>query len=264
MIRLFDSHDALHDHAAHVIVTLGREAVQERGRFLLVLSGGDTPLPLYRRLAAEPCRSEAFWPQTSIFWGDERLVPPDDPGSNYLHAHQEMLAHLPIPAGQICRVRGELAVSEAAADYARQLARYAEPGRLWPRFDLVLLGLGSDGHIASLFPAASEPDYAGAVMAVTASYEGRPAARLTMTPPVFNSARRILLLALGAGKAEAVAGTLQGVPDPARRPGQRLHPEDGQVTWYLDRPASQTLQDFGEREDEHHRTHHSELSGGDH
>jgi 6-phosphogluconolactonase len=250
-VQVFDSHDALYDHAAQFVVTLGRRAVQERGRFLLVLSGGNTPLPLYRRLAGAPFRGEAFWRHTHVFWGDERLAPPDDPGSNYLHAHREMLTYLPIPAKHIRRARGELTVSEAAADYSAQLAAYAEPGRLWPRFDLVLLGMGSDGHIASLFPATTESDYAEAVIGVTVSYEDRPAVRITMTPPVFNSARQILLLALGAGKAEAVAGTLDcaplGAPDPARWPAQRLRPAEGQVSWYLDRPASQALGNFGEK-----------------
>lgn len=246
-LQVFDSPDALYDRAAQFVVSLGRRAVEERNRFLLVLSGGGTPLPLYRRLARMPHCDEAFWRQTHIFWGDERLTPPDDPGSNYRQAKQAMLDKLPIPIENIHRARGELSLSEAVADYAGHLAAIAGPGYIWPRFDLVLLGLGNDGHIASLFPAAREPDYAGSVIGVTAAYEDRPAARITMTPPVLNDARQLLLLALGAGKAEAVTATLEGAFDPARLPGQRLQPVDGMITWYLDRPASQALQHLGEK-----------------
>lgn len=218
------------------------DAVVARGRFTVALSGGGTPLALYRALARPPHDSTIPWESVYIFWGDERLVPPDDPESNYAQARAAFLDALPIPPANIHRARGILGAA-AVIDYAAQLriaGRAEGEGRDWPRFDLVLLGLGSDGHTASLFPGspaeASEP-----VVQVAARYEGRPADRLTLTPRVFNDARRVWFLVTGEGKAAAVTAALREPPDPQARPAQRIHPAGGTVTWWLDAAAARLL-----------------------
>jgi 6-phosphogluconolactonase len=218
-------------------------AIQTRGLATFVLSGGSTPLALYRRLAADPGRLD--WGRVHLFWGDERLVPADDDGSNYGQAYQSLIQHIPIPVANVHRIKGELPAAEAAAHYAGVLRDFGathDPGapHPWPRLDVVLLGLGDDGHTASLFPGsppASEP-----VIAVTADYGGRPANRVSLTPLVLNDARRIFFLAAGAGKAKAVSRAIEGPADPAQLPAQRIRPGEGETFWFLDHAAATGLQ----------------------
>lgn len=225
--------------AAGLIAAELMASLRERGVAALVLSGGGTPVAVYRHLAGESFPID--WGRVHVFWGDERLVPPDDPGSNFHSAQDALLRQVPIPAGNIHRIRGELPAAEAVADYHTRLRGWAavhDPGapHPWPRFDLVLLGLGEDGHTASLFPgspvAPAEP-----VLAVTADYQGRPAGRVTLTPLVFNDARHLMFLITGANKAPAIRA-MSEVLDLERFPAQRIRPEQGQVSWLLDRAAA--------------------------
>ncbi|MBP6016410.1 MAG: 6-phosphogluconolactonase [Candidatus Promineofilum sp.] len=218
--------------------------VAQKGEASFVLAGGGTPLALYRALASPPLSLAVPWSRVHFFWGDERLVPPGDPGSNYTAAAETLLTPLAIPTSHIHRMRGELPALEAEADYAEQLRDWAkahDPGapHPWPRFDLVLLGLGSDGHTASLFPG-STPATAGPVAAVTADYQGRPAGRVTLTPLALNDAHHVVFLVSGSGKADAVYNTLHR-DDPSRFPAQRIRPGKGRVTWLLDRAAASML-----------------------
>ena len=220
------------------------DAVERRGLALMVLAGGGTPLTLYRELSGS---ADLPWSRIHFFWGDERLVPPDDPGSNFGEAWEAILSKAPIPQRHIHRIRGELAAEAAVADYVEQLGDFAAehaPDRPspWPRFDLVLLGLGEDGHTASLFPG-SAVHAPGPVMAVSADYHGRPSGRVTLTPPVFNDAHQIMFLVTGSNKADAVYETLH-VDDPARYPAQRIRPVNGNAPlWLLDRDAAHRLTD---------------------
>jgi 6-phosphogluconolactonase len=166
---------------------LARQAVAARGAFFVALAGGSTPRPLYRRLVDLDALP---WPETHVFWGDERTVPPDHPESNYHQARELLLDHVPVPAAQVYRIQGELDPVSAAEAYAQTLLAAAAAGEAWPRFDLVLLGLGSDGHTASLFPGSTYPvEEMQPTVAVSADYGNRPAGRVSLTPPVFNSAR---------------------------------------------------------------------------
>lgn len=234
------------DVAAMAAEFVGRalsESIRERGNASFVLSGGGTPLSLYRRLAVESDRVE--WERVHFYWGDERLIPPDQDGSNYGQAAEVLLGPLTIPAANIHRMKGELPAAEAALDYANQLRQHGSlfgtpPAARWPRFDVVLAGLGEDGHTASLFPG-SATDSPEPVIAVTADYAGRPAHRLTLTPPVINDARRVFFLVTGASKANAVAATLQGPEDLLHWPAQRIRPENGRVYWLIDAPAAGEL-----------------------
>jgi 6-phosphogluconolactonase len=226
--------------AEYVVAGL-RAALDDADTASLVLAGGNTPLQLYAQLAA----ADLPWERVHFFWGDERLVPPDDPGSNYAAAHDALLRHLDLPEGNVHRIRGEMGEVAAVADYAEQLRAFAQqydPGcpSPWPRFDVALLGLGQDGHTASLFPG-SPAACVVPVQAVEAEYDGRPAQRITLTPIVFNHARRVAFVVTGQNKAAAVAAALGPEQDPDQYPAQRIAPEEGEVVWFLDPAAGSEI-----------------------
>ncbi len=229
---------ALARKAAERFVELAVEAVDSLGRFSVVLSGGSTPGALYRRLSEEPYRELIPWNAVHLFWGDERCVPPDDPGSNYRLAYETLIAHVPIPPENVHRVRGELEPESAARAYTRELQDFFCGPRT--RFDLVLLGLGSDGHTASLFPdsrALEETERLTTV--VVAHYQDRPACRVTLTLPAINTARQIWFLVTGSAKADIVQSVLEG--SAGRLPAQRIRATAGQLTWLLDAAAATNL-----------------------
>ena len=228
--------------AEYVVAGL-RAALDASDTASLVLAGGNTPLALYARLV----EADLPWERVHVFWGDERLVPPDDPGSNHAAAHDALLSRVSLPEANVHRIKGELEPAAAVADYAEQLRAFAQqhdPGcpSPWPRFDVALLGLGEDGHTASLFPG-SPAACVVPVQAVEAEYDGRPAQRVTLTPIVFNHARRVAFLVTGANKAVAVAAALGPRRDPDQHPAQRIEPEEGEVVWFLDSAAGSALED---------------------
>jgi len=239
-IRIFKDSDTLSKAATDIFIQAARHAIEARGRFLVALSGGGTPSGLYRLLANEPYRSEVNWKKTFVFWGDERCVHPDDPGSNYHQAYEILLKHVPLPKENILRVEGELQPEQASDAYAQTLKVFATPGLDWPRFDLVLLGMGEDGHTASLFPG-SPVEASSPTLAVTGHYQGRPANRVTLTPLVFNSARKVLFLVTGEGKAVTLSRVLSDVLNQEQFPAQRIQPTDGQVIWLVDEAAAVDL-----------------------
>jgi 6-phosphogluconolactonase len=239
-VRVFRDLEDLSQAAATIFTVASGEAIAGRGRFLVVLSGGSTPLRLYEILSQSPFKGDSDWQHIHAFWGDERIVPLDDPESNYHGAHDLLLSRVPVPAENIHSVRTDLEPEAAAEEYANVLGRYATPPLRWPRFDLVLLGLGEDGHTASLFPG-SPWDGERPVMAVNAHYQDRPAWRVTLTPPVFNSARRILFLVSGRSKARVLADVLYGEQRPEVLPAQSIHPEEGELIWMVDRGAAGEL-----------------------
>jgi 6-phosphogluconolactonase len=228
--------------AAEVIVEIAAHALESRGRITMALSGGSTPLALFSLLAQSPFRDQLPWGGMHFFWADERCVPPGDAESNYGQAQRALFDQVPLPPENLHRVQGELEPAHAAQHYVSELQRFAEGDLSWPRFDCVLLGMGSDGHTASLFPNRSNPaEQTSPAIAVTASYQGRPAQRVTLTPLAFNSARYVLFLVSGAEKADAVAAVLSGSYDPLRWPAQRIHPTDGTVIWIVDEAAARSL-----------------------
>src|SRR5438876_964524 len=229
--------DALADAAARLTVDVAAHAIATRGRFMWALAGGETPRTTYERLALPPFRERVDWRHTWVFFGDERAVPPDDAGSNYRMAHEALLSRVPIPAAQVLRIRGEAEDLEvAAAEYARALGEAFGTRRgALPRFDLVLLGLGVDGHTASLFPDSPVVrEVFRAVAAVHVSAASIPQ-RLTLTLPVFNAAARVLFLVTGAEKAKVVKAVLG---ERATLPAAMVRPADGELVWLLDRAAA--------------------------
>ena len=217
-------------------------AVSARRRATIALAGGRTPEALYRLLAEAPCRETIEWRGVEIFWGDERCVPPDHPESNYRMVREALLARVAIPDANIHRMRGETADPGAAArayeEVLRRACRVEADTR--PRFDVCLLGLGSDGHTASLFPgllAIRETQR----WVVAARVEKLDAWRLTLTAAVLNNSRHVLFLVTGKEKAETLRAVLEGPVDADRLPAQIVRPARGRVEWLLDRDAAARL-----------------------
>jgi 6-phosphogluconolactonase len=238
-LNIFKDSEKLSQHAAQIFVEQAARSLNDRGRFLVALNGGSTPTRLFQLLAAE-YRDKVDWSKTHIFWGDERCVPPDDPGSSYGQARDLLLRHVPIPDSNIHRIQGDLEPAEASRDYALTLRGFASPPLEFPRFDLVYLGMGEDGHTASLFPG-SPVDVTALTLPVTAHYQDRPANRVTLTQLVFNQARLVVFMATGAKKAVTLAEVLSERYNPELYPAQRIEPKDGELIWLVDTDAASKL-----------------------
>lgn len=228
-----DDAAALARHAAREVVAALGAALTDRGQASWVLSGGSTPLLLFRRLAAEPAALD--WRRVSFYWADERCVPPERPESNYGAARRELLDRLPVTGERVHRIRGELPPAEAVRRYERQVAAALAAGQ----FDLVLLGLGADGHTASLFPGALPAVSGGRLVAATTS-PVPPAARVSLTPAALSASRRTIFMVAGESKAEAVAASLSPASPDGSVAGL-VRPTAGRPLWLLDRAAAAGL-----------------------
>lgn len=233
--------DAVSEEAARRFVALAGDALAEHGGFTVALAGGSTPERLYRLLASERYRDAVPWASTYVFFGDERCVPPDDRESNYRMAREALLDHVPILPEQIFRMEGEGDPQSAAMMYAAILSDAFDliAGAV-PRFDLILLGMGPDGHTASLFPhtaALREVD-----TLVAANYVDKLETwRLTLTYPVLDAAAHVLFLVGGAEKAAAVRQVIEGPFNPDEYPAQGVRVANGTLTFLLDRAAAGDL-----------------------
>ena len=229
--------------AAELVHLVGKEAVRATGQFLIALSGGTTPETLYRTLASPDFADRFDWTRTTFFFSDERCVPPDDPRSNYALAHKTLFIPLKIAPSQVYRMAGESRDPEAAAhEYEQQLrlATQTSPSAQ-PSLDLILLGLGEDGHTASLFPGASILRDHQRMIATTQSPKDPPN-RLTMTLAAINRANMILFLVTGAGKAGIVRAILDPKTETERQlPASLVEPEEGRLIWFLDQAAASEL-----------------------
>lgn len=237
----------LADAAAQRFVSAANAAIHARGEFTVVLSGGSTPRRVYARLATEPLVSSLDWSRVHFVWGDERCVPPDHEASNFRMARDSLLDHVPVLQANVHRIRGEDDPAEAAVTYERLLRSLLRTAAGPPRtdtasrLDLAFLGLGSDGHTASLFPGG-ESLHAGTQW-VAAEYV--PAAlmwRVTLTPSVLNTAAQIVFVVSGDAKAAIVRKVLEGPNQPHELPAQLIVPIDGRLWWLLDAPAAAALQ----------------------
>lgn len=247
-IAIHQSVDALQEDAAARFVTAAAEASAARGRFDVVLTGGSTIPPVYRRLATEPLRSRVAWDEVHVWWTDERCVPPDDPRSNYGVAREALLDRVPIPCEQIHRMPGEDPNPERAAVlHEATLRREQSLARAEiPRFDFAFLGLGADAHVASLFPRAAaiglEDRLVAAVALADAAIPDPAMDRLTLTLRALNGARAAVFVVAGHTKAAAVRAVLEEPRDPTLRPAQGIGPAGGPPAWILDRPAASLLE----------------------
>ena len=239
-VRIFADPESLSQAAAGLFIESSARAILDRGQFLVALCGGNTPLKLYELLAQSPYQEQIDWLHVHVFWGDERCVPVEDLQNSYRQAHEVWLGKVPLPAENIHRIQSELEPSDASIAYALTLKSFASPPLDWPRFDLVLLGMGDDGHTASLFPG-SEINPSAAVLAVTGKYQDRPANRVTLSPLVFDAARRVIFLVSGESKSETLVNVLYGEDRPELLPAQRIRPTDGELIWMMDQAAASKL-----------------------
>jgi len=240
-IRIVNDPSALAETAAQEVLEVARAAVAAHGRFTVALAGGSTPRETYRRLAQPPLAAQMPWDRTVLFFGDERGVPPDHADSNYGMAHAALLSRVPIPPDRVFRIPGERADPDAvAAEYARTMAEVlgVRRGEV-PRLDLILLGLGVDGHTASLFPGSPVlKETFRTVAAVHAAAASIPQ-RFTLTYPILNAAACVIYLVSGAEKAKVVKAALGDRS--SGLPAAMVSPVDGRLLWILDRAAASLL-----------------------
>ena len=225
--------------AADLFLRASVSAVEARGRFTVALAGGSTPRGLYSLLATDPAlRVGVPWNRTEFFWGDERHVPPDHADSNYRMAHETLLSRVRVPDAQIHRIRGEEQDPAVAAKlYESEMRDVFAAEQGVPRFDVILLGLGPDGHTASLFPGTSALAEQSRLM-VANHVEAQRTDRITMTLPLLNGAREVIFVVAGSEKAPAVRDVLEPGPDAPDLPARHVRPGDGALIWVLDRAAA--------------------------
>jgi 6-phosphogluconolactonase len=246
VLTIVDDEHALGATAAERITTLIEGSIRERASAFISLTGGSTPRTLYRFLAdpTQPWRARIDWSRVHLFWGDERHVPPDHPESNFGMANEALVSHVPIPAPQVHRMRGELPdANHAAREYESELdAAFSAAGRPDHTFDVMLLGLGEDAHIASIFPGSLL--LGGSSTEVAAVWAAHLNAwRITLTPAAIVNSRSILMIVAGAAKADAVWWSLEGPEQIDRHPAQLLRRAQDRVDWIIDRPAAGRLRD---------------------
>ncbi len=244
-IQIFPDQAALSAHAADLFVQAARGAVAARGRFTVALTGGSSPHQTYELLAQAPRSAQIEWANVFVFLGDERFVPTDDERSNYGMCKHLLLDHVPVPAAQVLPIpTGTATLRETAAEYAQTLSRvFALPiGGPPPALDLILLGVGDDGHCASLFPGM--PTLHIADHWVVSSPPGTlppPVDRITCTFPLLNAARQVLFLVSGAKKAAPVRDIFEGGAGLDQHPAAGVQPTSGVLTWLLDEAAASLL-----------------------
>ncbi len=237
-VRVFPDLEALSRGAADYFVARIKERAEQKSRFAVAISGGSTPKRLYSLLRASPYRDAIPWDQVHFFWADERCVPPDHPESNYKLAFDTFLSLVPAPESNLHRVSGELSPATAALAYEDDLRNFFGDPR-FPKFDLIILGVGADGHTASLFPGS--PSLRETARLALPVYLERPQQdRVTLTLPVLDQASKLLFLASGRVKAPIVSQILES--DNAKRyPAGLVRPVEGEVIWFIDREAAREL-----------------------
>ncbi len=237
-LQVCETEDELHRSVADLLVDLIRQSLRDRGTCILALSGGETPRLIYRRLGAPPLSGMVDWRRVQLLFVDERMVPPGDPRSNFSMVEGELLSRVPIPGENIHRIAGEKEPLLAAGEYERDLEGLLSRGR--QRIDCVLLGLGEDGHTASLFPGSAAIQERGAL--VRAVFHGPTRIwRVTMTLPLINAARKAVFVVSGKTKAQ-ILGRVAREPGPTLLlPATMVQPAEGGILWMIDRQAASEL-----------------------
>lgn len=239
-IEIFSRREDLNQSVVEYFIDLARTSIQDHGIFSVALSGGSTPEPVYRTLGLPGKKKQLDWKNIHLFWGDERCVPPDHPDSNYRMVKKALLDHIRIPEENVHRVPAEFEPSMAARSYEAALRDFFKGD--YPKFDLVLLGMGDDGHTASLFPHS-----AGLKEEDRWFFENytpdMDTWRLTLTKNAINAARHIAVLAVGESKADMLVEVLEGGFQPDEKPIQLIEPKNGQMVWFLDQAAAKKLSD---------------------
>jgi 6-phosphogluconolactonase len=238
MVRIFKNSGELSVAAAEAFIQAAARSIRKNGRFTVALTGGSSPAQLYKLLAQPEYRDRVVWEKTYIFWGDERWVPLDDDKSNAKMSQETLLNHVPVPKANVFTMyKDGVSAEEYAAEYEQILKQFF-PGD--EGFDLILLGMGDDGHTASLFPGTAvlheEQKW------VDAYYlEPQQMYRITLTAPVLNKAQKVILLVFGENKANALSEVLEGMPNIEKYPSQLLKQASGEVIWMVDEAAASKL-----------------------
>ena len=238
-VFVFDTPEQLALAAAERFVEYANEFHDARDRFSVALAGGNTPRRVYELLATERFRSRVEWSQVHLFFGDERCVPADHPDSNYAMAYAALISKLTIPPGNVHRIVGEGDANKNARDYENELRTFFA-GESWPRFDLVLLGMGEDGHTASLFPNSEASQELSRWVKPTKNEESGQD-RITLTVPTFNHSRRVMFLLTGKKKAQRLKEVLHPQPGSKQLPVQTIAPIEGTLEWLVDAEAAVLL-----------------------
>jgi 6-phosphogluconolactonase len=235
-LLVYETPEELAEAAARDFAARAQESIDERGRFAVALAGGSTPKATYEVLARDYAGA-LDWSRVHVFFGDERTVSPDHEDSNYRIAYEILLSRVPV--GSVHRMRGELPPEEAAAAYEEELREFFGPDGV-PRFDLVLCGLGEDGHTLSLFPETAALDVTDRWVVANPVLK-LETTRLTLTIPVINAARAVTFLVAGEDKAQVLKEILVDDGDPRECPAKFVRPQDGDLTWMVDRAAASLL-----------------------
>lgn len=239
MLQIFEDKAQLSKAAAELFVKTAQEAVQQNGRFTVALTGGSSPVQLYELLAQQPYLEQVPWNKTFVFWGDERWVPLTDDRSNARMAMETFLNQVPVPAVQIYPMWEDGKEPEEFANkYERLLKEHFNEQA--PRFDLILLGMGDDGHTASLFPG-TEVLHEESRLVQAYYLEPQSMYRITLTAPLINQAKAICFLTFGSNKAPALHEVLEGERNPEKYPAQLIQPKNGEVIWFVDESAASRL-----------------------
>ncbi len=236
-MHVYRNVEALSRALADIFIATGRTAMADRGAYRVALSGGNTPRGAYELLSREPDNTELSWSDVFVYFGDERCVPPDDEQSNFRMAEKAFLSQVGIPPANVHRIRGEIDPGIAANEYASVLRTdLGDP----PHFDLVMLGLGPDGHTASLFPG-TPPDVDDYALVRAVYVEPQIMWRVTITPKLINLARTVVFAVAGVEKAAALAAVCEGPYDPVKFPAQIVKPASGRLIWLVDELAAGML-----------------------
>jgi 6-phosphogluconolactonase len=238
-IKVYQTQAELIEASAELFIKSALKDFQEKTSLSICLSGGSTPLPLYKNLAESKNADQLDWQRMHFFWGDERAVPPDHPESNYHQAFQALLSIRGVPEENIHRIRGELDPDQAAVEYQQEILEWF--GTKPPSFDLILLGMGDDGHTASLFPETRLVQHPGDDEWVAANWVPKlDTWRISFTPKLINAASRVIFLVAGKNKAPALAQVIEGSFQPEKFPSQLVDPQ-GELYWLLESSAASQL-----------------------
>lgn len=237
MIQILSDLDAISNEAVKIFVNLSKECIASKGRFVVALSGGSTPKRLYELLASDRYRGNVEWNRVHFFWADERCAPKESEESNFKLALDNLLSKIAIPAENIHRIKGEDGPEKGAGGYEEHIKRFFGISAL-PVFDLIILGIGEDGHTASLFPGSKPLDEK---VRFAVPVYGEKMNRITLTLPVLNNARRILFLVSGQSKADVLKDILENTEKRKKYPAGLINPAHGDITWLVTRDAAGRL-----------------------
>ncbi len=239
IVLVFETPELVAQAAAERFVAYSIASIAEHGTFTVALAGGSTPRGAYELLGTDEFKGRVDWSGVHLFFGDERMVPPDSPESNFRMVSDALISRVPLPPANVHRINGETTPEESTESYEAELKRFF--GRTdWPRFDLVLLGMGDDGHTASLFPGSDVLNETTKWVVATRHPESQQL-RITLTPPVFNHASGVTFLVTGEKKAAPLERVLHGDAANEELPARKIRPVNGTIEWLIDRSAASAL-----------------------